>query len=335
MNPSTVCIKAVRVCVLAAARSGISVEEAVQRLDIAPALLGDPHARVPHALFLRAWQELPPLSGDPAFGLHAAEVMSGLPFDLIDYICAQVPTLREAIGRILRYQRLIHDDVELALDVAEGEAQLTMRLRAEPCAPRHFSEYVIAIWALRARAFIGPVFTLRRASFQHGPPADVEPHRRLFRAPLDFRAPRNGLTFSAELLDAPVLSADPALGVLLDRHATELLERLPPRDSLVHRVRAHLLRALPGELPAIEATARALGASVRTLQRALRSEGTTYQQVGDEVRRDLSLGYLRDAQRTISEVAFLLGFNEVAAFTRAFRRWTGEVPSAYRDREAR
>src|SRR5262249_14431999 len=156
-----------------------------------------------------------------------------------------------------------------ALDVSGSEARLTMRLRAVACAPRHFSEYVAAIWVLRARALVGPSFMPRRISFQHMPPADIEPHRKLFRAPLAFREPANGVTFHADLLDAPVRNADPGLGALLARHAAELLERLPARDDLIYRVKAHLLRALPGELPPIEATARALGSSARTLQRAL------------------------------------------------------------------
>ena len=334
LSRSTACIKGVRICVLTAVRAGMDKDDAVRRLGIDAALLADPAARVPHALLLRAWEELPALVGDDAFGLHAAEILAAMPFDVVDYACAQVADLRQAIARILRYQRLLHDDLEIALDLSEGEAALTMRLRGVACPPRHFSEYVVALWALRARALVGPALTLRRAHFQHRAPADVEPHRRLLRAPLAFHATDNGLTFPVELLDAPVRSADPALGTLLERHAADLLARLPPREDLVQRVRMQLLRALPGELPSIEAAARALATSPRTLQRALRAGGTTYQAVCDEVRRDLALGYL-DAQRTVSEVAFLVGFSEVAAFTRAFRRWTGEAPSAYRRREAR
>ncbi|MFY0533849.1 helix-turn-helix transcriptional regulator [Nannocystis pusilla] len=98
-------------------------------------------------------------------------------------------------------------------------------------------------------------------------------------------------------------------------------------------MKTHVVRALPGELPSLEATAKALATSTRTLQRALQAEGTTFQALVDEVRRDLSLGYLREGQRTVSEIAFLLGFTEVATFTRAFRRWTGSAPSAWRQRE--
>ncbi|MDC0671957.1 AraC family transcriptional regulator [Nannocystis radixulma] len=332
MTPSTACIKAIRICVLAAARFGLGPDELGRRLEFNPAILADPHVRVPHPLFLRAWEQVPALCGDPTFGLAAAELLRDAPFDVVDYVCAQGPTLRHAIERMLRYQRLHHDDAELVLTTAGGEATLMLRLRGTACAPRHFAEYVVATWMLRARALVGPAMTLRRVAFQHGSPTDIEPHRRLFAAPLAFHAVASGLSFRAELLDAPVRGGDPSLGALLERHADDLLARLPARDDLIHRVKTHVVRALPGELPALEATAKALATSTRTLQRALQAEGTTYQTLVDEVRRDLSLGYLREAQRTVSEIAFLVGFTEVAAFTRAFRRWTGEVPSAWRQR---
>lgn len=335
MNPATACIKAIRVCVLAAGRAGMSPDEVARRFEFDLATLTDPHARVPHALFLRIWEELPALVADDAFGLHAAELVGNMPSNVVDYVCAQVPTLREAIGRLLRYQRLYLDDNEIALTGGAREARLTMRLRASVCTPRHFAEFVTATWLLRARALVGSTFVPRRVTFQHAPPADIEPHRRIFGAPLGFREDANGVLFPADLLDAPVRGADPALGELLELHAAELLARLPARDDVVHRVKTHLARALPRELPTIEATARALGSSARTLQRALQAAGATYQGVLDEVRRDLALGFLREPQRTVSEVAFLVGFAEVAAFTRAFRRWTGEVPSSYRQREAR
>lgn len=332
MNPSTACIKTIRVVALAAGRAGMSPLDVARHLGLDPALLADPHARVPHSLLLRAWEEIPALVGDDAFGLHAAELVGAMPYNVVDYVCAQGPTLREAIARLLRYQRLYVEDVELALALAGDEATLSMRLRSAPCAPRHLAEFITATWQQRARVLAGRTFGLRRATFQHAAPADIEPHRRVYGAPLGFRAATNSLVFHADILDLPVLGADPSLGALLERHAAEQLARLPARDDLVQRVKAQLLRALPGEVPAIDATARALGSGARTLQRALKAEGTTFQQVVDEVRRDLALAHLRDPQRTVSEVAFLVGFTEVAAFTRAFRRWTGEVPSAYRQR---
>lgn len=331
MNPATACIKAIRACVLAAGRAGMSPDEVARALEFDPAILADPHARVSYALFLRAWEELPVRCDEPAFGLHAAELVGALPSNVVDYVCAQVPTLRESVARLLRYQRLYLDEVELELAEAE-EARVTMRLRATSCAPRHFSEYLMATWLLRARAMVGQEFAPRRVMFQHAPPADVEPLRRMFAAPLSFREAVNGLAIRTELLAAPVRGADPSLGVLLERHASELLAKLPARDDVVHRVKGHLMRALPGDVPAIEATAKALGSSARTLQRALQAAGTTYLAAVDEVRRDLALAFLREPQRTVSEVAFLVGFTEVAAFTRAFRRWTGEPPSAFRQR---
>lgn len=335
MALSTACIKPLRACVLAAARTGLDPAEIARRLGLDAEVLSDPYARVPHTILLRAWEEIPALTGDAAFGLHAAEALGAAMFDVLDYAIAQVATVGAAVECLLRYQRLLHDDAELRLVAGGGEARLSQRLRTTPCAPRHLSELIVALWVTRIRGMTGRPFTPRRVSFQHGPPPDIEEHRRIFGAPLAFHAAENGVEFDAAFLDVPLRGADPALGALLDRQAAELLDRLPRRDDIAGRVRAHLLRKLPSELPTLEATARALGTSARSLQRALRAEGTTYQAALDEARRDLAVAHLGQAHRTVSEIAFLLGFTEVGAFTRAFRRWTGESPSAYRHRGAR
>ncbi|MFT3770359.1 MAG: AraC family transcriptional regulator [Minicystis sp.] len=334
MSHATASIKVIRGCALAAARRGISPVEVAARLGLDAAVLADPHARVPHGLVARAWEEIPALAGDPAFGLCAAEMLNEAPFDVVDHVAAQGPTLRDAVANLMRYQRLLHEDADVRLTIDGAEARMSQRLRAHPATPRHMAEFILAIWVLRARALTGHPFVPRRVSFQHGPPADVEAHRRLFGAPLDFLAGENSVAFPADLLERPVRGGDPTLAALLERHAADLLARLPRRDSVVARVKAHLLGRPPGDVPAIDATARALGLSARSLQRALQAEGTTYQAAVDDVRRDLSIAHLREPDRTISEIAFLVGFNEVGAFTRAFRRWTGEAPSAYRRREA-
>lgn len=330
-STATVSVKVIRACALAAATRGIAPPEVAALLGLDPATLADPHARVPHALVIRAWEELPARTGDPAFGLRAAELLGRAPFDIVDHVAAQGPTLRDAVACLLRYQRLLHEDAELRLTIEDGEARISQRLRSTAIAPRHMAEFIVAMWVLRARAVLGD-FPLRRVAFQHGPPADIEPHRRLFGAPLDFLADDNSAAFPAHLLDAPVRGGDPFLAAILARHAAEQLARLPPRDRIAARVKAHVLGRLPGEVPSIDDTARALGTSARSLQRALQAEGESYQGAVDDVRRASAIAHLREPDRTISEIAFLVGFNEVGAFTRAFRRWTGELPSAYRKR---
>lgn len=334
MSLATASIKVIRVCALAAASRGMGPVEVAAHLGLSPEALADPHARVPCALVVRAWEEIPALTDPSAFGLEAAEMLNRAPFDVVDHVAAQGPTLRAAIGSLLRYQRLLHEDADLRLAVEGGEARMTQRLRAHPSTPRHLAEFILAAWVLRARALTGHDIIPRRVAFRHGPPADIEPHRRLFGATLDFLAEENGVVFASSYLDVGVRGADHTLAALLDRHAADLLARLPARDTVCARLTAYLFGRTPFEIPSIQEAARALGTSARSLQRALKEEGTSYQAAVDEVRKALSMAHLRAPDRTISEVAFLVGFNEVGAFTRAFRRWTGELPSAYRRRDA-
>ncbi len=332
MTSATACIKAIRICFLTAAQSGLSPLEAAKHLEIDPALLQDPNARVHHRVIQRAWEELPKITGDACFGLRAAEMLASAPFDIVDYVAAQAPNMRGAIACLVRYQRLLHEDVELHVATEQGETRIHQRLRSVPRTPRHLAEFIVGVWVLRGRVLSGKTIPPRRVFFQHAPPENLDTHRRIFGAPFEFLHPYNGVTFSSDYLDLRVQNSDPALGALLERHADELLARLPHVDDIKSRLSAYLLRKTAGESPTMDEAAKTLGMSGRTLQRALQAENTTYQRVLDDARRDLALEHLRDPQRTISEIAFLVGFVEVGAFTRAFKRWTGENPSTYRQR---
>lgn len=333
MSSATACIKAIRVCVLTAAQSGMSPLDVAKLIELDPELLQDSTARVHHSVVVRAWEEVPKIIGDVNFGLRAAELVATAHFDIVDYVAAQAATMRGSIDCLLRHQRLLHEDLDVHLSQEEGEMRLQQRLRSVPRTPRHFAEFILAIWALRGRFLTSKAIPLRRVYFQHAPPDDIEMHRRIFGAPLEFLHAHNGFTFPADYLDLPVRGGDPTLGILLERHAADLLARLPQRDDVQSRLKAVLFSKIYNELPGMEETAKNLGMSARTLQRALQTEGTTYQNVLDDVRRDMAMEHLRDPQRTISEIAFLVGFVEVGAFTRAFKRWTGENPSTFRRRQ--
>jgi AraC-like DNA-binding protein len=169
-------------------------------------------------------------------------------------------------------------------------------------------------------------------AFQHEEPRDTSEHRRIFRAPVSFGCPSCEIVFKADILHAPVASADPNLSEVLDRHVRELLARLPTSLRFADRVRKALTDAFRSGPPTLAGLARRLGVSERTLQRRLREEGTTLQVLTDDVRHELSLEYLRDATLSVSEVGQRVGYSSLAAFSRAFRRWRGVSPAAHRRR---
>ena len=133
-------------------------------------------------------------------------------------------------------------------------------------------------------------------------------------------------------LDRPVRAANAALLTMFVQHADDALGRLDERGPVSRRLLQVLATRLQGGAPTLEQVARALAMSPRSLQRALRDEGMSYQALLDVARRDLAMRHLDAPDGSAAEVAFLLGFADASAFTRSFRRWTGSTPGAWRSR---
>lgn len=131
-------------------------------------------------------------------------------------------------------------------------------------------------------------------------------------------------------MNRPIRSANQALFTVFEQHAEQLLASLGDRDTMVGRVSRVIAEKLRGRVPPIGEIASELAMSARHLQRALQAESRTYQEVLDDVRCAAAKRYLADSTNSVSQVAFLLGFFEAAAFHRAFKRWTGMTPTAVR-----
>src|SRR5262249_980547 len=125
-------------------------------------------------------------------------------------------------------------------------------------------------------------------------------------------------------------TADAGLRAILDRQADALLARLPAATGLTARARRAVVQALPDGKLGVADIARRLGTSGRSLQRGLLAESTSFQELVSEVRCQLAIGHLQYGRMTTAEIAFALGFSEPSAFQRAFRRWTGKTPLAFR-----
>lgn len=327
----TISVKAVGKIVDASLAAGVRPEQLYRAVNLDPALLDDAENRIPYAQLVALYEEAARLTGDDAFGLHLSERASARVFDLLGYVMLNSPTFGEAVGRIVRYHSIWTDGAAYDLEVKGGAARLGYRyvnLKADAC--RHDCEMTLGITLRFARLATGVDWTPLEVGFAHAAPADTSEHRRIFRSPVHFSRPANVIAFDSALLNLPMREADSALCAVLDRHAEELLTKFPSRGGFVDEVRALLFEALNGGDASLEAISQQLGTSPRTLQRKLKEEGTTHQDLLDELRRDLSKRYLSEPRMAICEVAYLLGFSEPSAFHRAFRRWTGITPREYR-----
>ncbi|MCY1274418.1 putative HTH-type transcriptional regulator [compost metagenome] len=315
----------------AAQRLGLARDDLLAACGLQETQLSDPDARVPFAVQEHLWrllgERLPVTEPGLAIGRHLAPG----PFSVLGYLLQSSATLGDALAAGLRYQRLVGEGGELLLDERGDELRLIYRpLHPELPATRTRVLALMAFWVQMMVPLLDD-FRLLRADFGHAEPAELAPYAEVFGAPLRFAASDYALVLPASLRGAPLIQANPPLQQLLRQHAEALLARLPS-EGLVARVVTLLGAQLAHGEPDRAELARTLHLSERTLQRRLAEEGSSYQQLLNDTRRQLAERHLRDGQLPAAEIALLLGYSEPSVFFRAFRHWTGLTPGEYRAR---
>jgi AraC-like DNA-binding protein len=301
--------------------------------------LADPEARIPLSSYVALFKAATGLCRDPALALRFGEAVRMQDISIVGLICEVAETTAEVGRQLNRYSRLVIDDGGPAdmVRAAPGKDGLWMEVvSASYCEHPCLIEAELARLVCNTRAMFGsaPAFQAMRfpmaAHFTHPAPIYVAEYERIFASPLVFDSDKNAL-----LLDPafPFLELPPtrrfAFGSLSLR-ADSMLRALEASQTVRARVERLLMPILHTGDADMGAIAVALGLSRRTLQRRLGVEGVTFEIVFDDLRRQLALHYLADRNVSANETAYLVGFSEPAAFSRAFRRWTGTTPSAFR-----
>lgn len=326
-------IKTILAVVGFAAHFGVPPPELLRAAALDPARLVDPDASLPRSQEIRLWDEAVRLTGDQDFGLHLAEWVARFPpdhFDVLAFAVRSSPTLGEHFRLAGRYIRLIHEGVYLSLEEEGDVVRLVHGHSPEQIGPRQPIEGMLALVLLHGRLGVGEEFAPRAVCFAHARPDRVSEQERVFRAPVHYGRPRNELVLDRALLDRPQRHADQRLLTILDRQLGALLSGLPERRCFRDVVTGCMMDELPEREPVVGSIAAKLHMSARSLQRRLQGEGTSFAEVLSDLRRDRALHYLKDRRISIAEVAFLLGFGDVTAFHRAFKRWTGSTPARHR-----
>ncbi|MGH8353182.1 MAG: AraC family transcriptional regulator [Pseudomonas sp.] len=311
---------------------GVDCRSLFPELGLDYAALDDPDARFPQDGMTRLWERAVELSGNPAIGLNMAKVVRPASFHVVGYALMSSRTLKEGFARLVRYQRIIAEGADLSFrPVPEGYA-LILAIHGDRLPPARQSAEASLAYALAfCRWMTGKPLRPLQIRFQGAPPADLEPYRQVFQAPLRFNAAHYALLFERADMETPLPTANASLAQLHDRFAGEYLARFA-ESRVTHLARQVLCRLLPQGEPRREAVAQALHLSQRTLQRRLQEEGASFQQLLDDTRRELAEQYLAQPNLTLLEIAYLLGFADPSNFFRAFRRWFDATPGEYRAR---
>lgn len=315
-------------------RAGLHPGELAEHAGIARDLLHRRDARIPVARYAALYRLINERLDDEAFALFSRPLRRGS-FELLCRAVLSAPTLEEALERTTRFLRVLLDDFSVELE--KGGRAAVLVIAEEQALPVGRAGRVFAFeWLLRlihglAAWLVANPLPLDEVAFPYPPPLHVTDYELVFAPRHTFDAHRLEARFDAALLALPVRRDEAALRAFL-ADAPASITTLYRRDrSLALRVREHLRAALPEHI-GLQALARRLLLSPRSLHRRLEEEGTSLRAIREALRRELAIEWLTKTERPVGRIGADLGYADAGAFYRAFAAWTGSAPRDYRRR---
>ena len=316
-----------------AVSKGASRDLLIERSGIRPEDLEDPDGRIPLEGYAALMRAAAPLCHEPALALKFGEAVDLAELSFIGLLCCAAESLDDVYIQMNRYTRVM-------IDVpVEGNGDRFRRLRTKAgtwlidarSQPNEFPELTEATFARmvgRVRAFADPHKPyVKEVHFTHAAPAYRAEFRRVFKAPVYFGADRNAMLVDDSVISSTIVRPSRYAFKILSERAEALLARLDNAITMRGQVERLLIPILHQGEASIERIAAKMSLSRQTLYRRLRAEGVRFDLILDELRYRMALNYLNDKKVSANETAYLVGFSEPSAFSRAFKRWTGSRPS--------
>jgi AraC-like DNA-binding protein len=273
--------------------------------------------------------------GDSAFGLHLAQQANLREAGLLFYVTSAARTIGETLLLYERYCRIVNEAVRVKLSSVQNGVVVEFNfVGLSRHQFRQNAEFGLAAILKGMRENVGRNIRPIGVTFAHPRNSNLPEFERFFGCPVEYSSASDQWSFSNETLAVPLITRDPYLLETLQPFCDQAAkERNTAVGTLRSSVENELQKLLPHGKANRQAVARALGMSERTLSRRLADEGTTYDELVDQLRRSLALQYIRAPSISVSQIAWLLGYEGSTSFSHAFARWTGRSPSAIRKEE--
>jgi AraC-like DNA-binding protein len=311
--------------------AGIEAQPLLTKAGLTAAQIKDPSVRINVQHQITFLNLAAKALRDDLLGFHLAQQLDLREIGLLYYVLASSESLGEALRRTARYSSVVNEGVSLSLLEGRDVAMTFDYVGVARHLDRHQIEFWMTVVIRLCRQLVGLRLAPLRVRLTHRSNSNISEFAALLGEDIEFGAKVDEVAFAASAKDMLVVSADPYLNDLLNAIFEEALARRPKnRASFQVVVENAIAPLLPhGKARAAE-IARRLGMSQRTFSRRLSLEGLTFSETLENVRRNLVEQYLTDQGLSISQIAWLLGYQEVSAFTHAFKRWTGKTPKAAR-----
>lgn len=308
---------------------GIDPEEVLAEFGLAPDAFNDPENSLPFVTVGRLLTRCIERTGCRHFWLLLARKMSLSGLGAIGLLMQSAPSVHAALGELGHYLHLHDRGAAVTLAVEGHRAWLAYALEVDGIeSADQILDFSMVSACTIMRTLCGSSWTPIEVRFAHRKPKDLAPFRDAFACPLRFNARVTAVAFDPKWLDAPVAGADPLMHRFMKERVDDLEAGL--EKDAAGEVRRLVRGSIADPELSLDKLAAQLSLAPRTLNRRLRESGTSYAKVLEEVRRSAACQYLAMTHLPVGRIAPMLGYSDVSAFSRAFTRWFGAAPSAWR-----
>lgn len=317
----------------ALSETGIATAEALARTGLDAEDLRNPGLKTSIRQFMTVCRTGIALAPDGELPFRAGALMHVSSYGMYGYALLCCATLRDVSQLAVKFHRLATPTVSMRFRDEDGDAvwafDEVQGLDPDDALYRFLIEFQFGIHQTLGRDMIGPDFKLARLRVRYPRPRHAALYARYYGCDAEFDQPCNELRYAAALLDAPASYRNPISVAMAAEVCERMMVEANAAGGLTSRIYA-LLMERPGQFDDMEALARKLHTSSRTLRRHLTTQGTSYKAILDDVRCHLAKEYLRTTRMSTEDIASTLGFSDAANFRHAFRRWTQKSPSDFR-----
>lgn len=310
--------------------AGIDPEPLYKKAGINPELLLNSNARISISCVDRLWEQAAEVIEDPCFAIDMVAYWHPSQIGALGYAWLASTTLRRAINRAVRYIHVVTEDLNLEVEDTPAGLRINIDLKDSVFTLPQHHDLILSILMHMCRFNFGDELVASQVYLAHPEPECSKKIIEYFRTDVQFDAEQTCLTIARADADSVLASGNKQIALMHDEVLMKYLVTIKKGD-IVQQIQTIILENLPDGHVSDKMVAKELNLSERSMQRRLQERKTTFRVLLDGVREMVAKQYIENPVNRMSDIAFLLGFSEQSAFSRAFKKWTGKSPVEYRD----